>query len=73
MWLSPRGSTFDNEANLAAPALAALRARYEGTRLGRQELNAELLEDTAGALWKREWLDAGRLHQMPNLKRISGS
>jgi phage terminase large subunit-like protein len=47
MWLSPCGSTFDN---LRQPALAALRARYEGTRLGRQELNAELLEDTAGAL-----------------------
>jgi phage terminase large subunit-like protein len=48
---------------LAAPVLAALRARYGGTRLGRQELNAEPLEDTAGALWTREWLDAGCLRK----------
>jgi predicted phage terminase large subunit-like protein len=65
-----RGSTFENAANLAQPFLDAIRARYEGTRLGRQELNAELLEDTPGALWKREWLDAGRIHTVPNLKRI---
>ena len=65
-----RGSTFENAANLAPPFLDAIRARYEGTRLGRQELNAELLEDTPGALWKREWLDAGRIHTVPNLKRI---
>jgi predicted phage terminase large subunit-like protein len=65
-----RGSTFENAANLAPPFLEAIRARYEGTRLGRQELNAELLEDTPGALWKREWLDAGRTQTVPNLKRI---
>jgi len=45
-----RGSTFDNAANLAPPFLEAIRKRYEGTRLGRQELNAELLSDTPGAL-----------------------
>jgi predicted phage terminase large subunit-like protein len=65
-----RGSTFENAANLAQPFLDAIRARYEGTRLGRQELNAELLEDTPGALWKREWIDAGRIHHVPHLKRI---
>ena len=65
-----RGSTFENAANLAPPFLDAIRARYEGTRLGRQELNAELLEDTPGALWKREWIDAGRIHRVPHLKRI---
>jgi len=64
------GSTFENAANLAPPFLQAIRARYEGTRLGRQELNAELLEDTPGALWKREWTDAGRIHTVPHLKRI---
>lgn len=51
-----RGNTFDNAANLAPTALAALRARYEGTRLGRQELYAELLEDVEGALWTRDML-----------------
>lgn len=46
-----RGSTFDNAANLSASALDELRRRYEGTRLGRQELYGELIEDVEGALW----------------------
>ena len=50
------GSTYDNSANLAAAFLAEIASRYEGTRLGRQELYAELLEDVEGALWKREWM-----------------
>ena len=58
-----RGSTFDNAANLAGPFLEAIRAKYEGTRLGRQELNAELLEDTPGALWQRSWIDRDQCSQ----------
>jgi phage terminase large subunit-like protein len=46
-----RGSTFDNADNLSESALAELRSRYEGTRLGRQELFGELIEDVEGALW----------------------
>lgn len=46
-----RGSTFENAANLAPSFLAAVRDRYEGTRLGRQELYAEILDDVPGALW----------------------
>jgi predicted phage terminase large subunit-like protein len=49
-----RGSTFDNAANLAETALAQLREKYEGTRLGRQELHAEILDDVPGALWTRD-------------------
>lgn len=52
-----RGSTFDNADNLADSTLEALRDKYEGTRLGRQELYAELLEDVVGALWTRAMLD----------------
>jgi phage terminase large subunit-like protein len=59
-----RGSTFDNAANLSASALAELQRRYGGTRLGRQELEGELIEDVEGALWTRnmfeqraEWKD----------------
>ena len=55
-----RGSTFDNAANLSASALDGLRERYEGTRLGRQELNAELLLDVPGALWSLEMMDGAR-------------
>ncbi|MCK1639581.1 DNA-packaging protein [Bradyrhizobium sp. 157] len=65
-----RGSTFENEANLAPTFLAAVRARYEGTRLGRQELNAELLSDMPGALWQLAWLDRDRVSKAPDLKRI---
>jgi predicted phage terminase large subunit-like protein len=64
------GSTFENSANLAPSSLQALRARYEGTRLGRQELHAELLEDTPGALWQRSWIDATRVAHPPELVRI---
>ena len=51
-----RGSTFDNAANLAETALNQLREKYEGTRLGRQELYAELLDDVPGALWTRDMI-----------------
>lgn len=62
-----RGSTFDNADNLAPSALASMKERYEGTRLGRQELYAEMLDDIPGALWQRAWLDAGRKQRLPEL------
>lgn len=65
-----RGSTFDNAANLAAAALAQLRDRYEGTRLGRQELEAELLTDVPGALWTQAMIDAARVRGHPDLQRV---
>lgn len=55
------GSTFDNSANLPESTLAALRARYEGTSLGRQELYAELILEEPGALWKRSMIDQNRV------------
>jgi len=55
-----RGATFENEANLAPSALAALKKRYEGTRLGRQELYAEILDDLPGALWTQKMLERAR-------------
>lgn len=65
-----RGSTFDNAANLAASALAKLREKYDGTRLGRQELFAEILTDTPGALWTINILSAGRARVLPDLTRV---
>jgi predicted phage terminase large subunit-like protein len=67
-----RGSTFDNSGNLADKFLQSIRRKYQGTRLGRQELNAELLEDIEGALWKRSVIDAlrVRVQELPPLKRI---
>ncbi len=65
-----KGNTFDNAENLAPAALEQLRQRYEGTRLGRQELYAEILEDVEGALWNREMLDDNRVSEAPDLVRI---
>jgi predicted phage terminase large subunit-like protein len=66
-----RGSTFDNAANLASVALNQLKQKYEGTRLGRQELYAELLTDTPGALWTRTMLDAARWDgAAPPMRRV---
>lgn len=56
-----RGRTLDNAANLSAHALAELQARYSGTRLGRQELEGELLTDMPGALWASEMISAQRV------------
>ena len=65
-----RGSTYDNRANLAQSFFTQIIAKYEGTRLGRQELNAELLEDTPGALWQRGQLELLRVDAAPPLQRI---
>jgi phage terminase large subunit-like protein len=65
-----RGSTLENRANVARQWLADILRKYEGTRLGRQELDAEILDDAPGALWKREQIDADRVHAFPSLLRI---
>ncbi len=52
-----RGSTYDNRANLAPAFLDRMLAKYEGTRLGRQELHAEMLEEAEGALWTRQMIE----------------
>jgi predicted phage terminase large subunit-like protein len=67
-----RGSTFDNIANLAPSFRDLVIAKYEGTRLGRQELFAELLEDVDGALWTLAQIDALRIdmRERPELTRI---
>lgn len=60
-----RGSTFDNRENLAPNALIELLARYEGTRLGKQELYGELLEDVEGALWSLSLIERDRVKTLP--------
>lgn len=65
-----RGTTFDNLKNLAPGFRRDIVARYKGTRLGRQELNAEILEDTPGALWSRGMLEEVRVAKHPTLVRI---
>jgi phage terminase large subunit-like protein len=65
-----RMRTEDNAENLAPGFLEAVRARYAGTRLGRQELDGELIEDRADALWSRAALEAALLEKVPELGRI---
>lgn len=65
-----RGSTYENRSNLAPSFLSTIVRKYEGTRLGRQELLAELLEDIPGALWRRSRIDELRVFGVPALQRI---
>lgn len=61
-----RGRTYDNAANLALPFLKQIEDRYGGTRLGRQELEGEVLDDIPGALWQRSNIDNNRRPQAPS-------
>lgn len=68
-----RGSTYDNSANLASAFLDQIKRKYEGTRLGRQEIGAEMLDDVPGSLWTRDMLDRNRkakTDKLPDMQRI---
>lgn len=68
-----RGSTEENRANLAPSFIEKMLAKYAGTRLGRQELNAEVLDDVPGALWMRSKIDENRKRAgepLPDMQRI---
>ena len=65
-----RGSTYDNRANLAASFFSSIITKYEGTRLGRQELEGHDLDDNPGALWNREIIDAARVRKAMDMARI---
>ncbi len=65
-----RATTYDNRANLADAFFSTVITTYEGTRLGRQELNGELLEDDPDALWTREMIERCRREAAPDLLRV---
>lgn len=65
-----RGSTYDNRANLSPVFYEQIISKYEGTRLGRQELMAEVLEDVPGALWQMRLIDDQRVQEAPELYRV---
>jgi len=66
-----RGRTVDNAANLPPKQIAYLKGKYDGTKLGRQELDAELLDDTEGALWSQAMINQARISEkeLPTLIR----
>lgn len=68
-----RGHTYENLANLSSIAVNELKRRYEGTRLGRQELAAEILTDIPGALWTRAILELCYSSTRPDMKRVGVS
>lgn len=65
-----RGSTMDNADNLAPSFMEKIVSKYAGTRLGRQELDGEIVDDVPGALWTREMLDRTRVKEAPQLARV---
>ncbi len=65
-----RMTTYDNLSNLSPTFAEYVISRYEGTRLGRQELLAEILEDVQGAMWRWEMLDPFRVDEAPDLRRV---
>lgn len=69
-----RGRMIDNMANLSPAFVAEMERRYAGTRIGRQELEGELLLDTPGALWSVDQFDApgfrATLDDVPDLVRV---
>jgi len=64
------GSSYENISNLATSFIKRVIKKYEGTRLGRQELHAEILGDVIGALWKTETLDKYRVMVAPTLRKL---
>src|SRR4029077_1693107 len=62
--------TLENAANLAPGFLDAIQRRYGGTRLGRQEIEGQVLFDVPGALWQMDWIDRDRVSLVPAMTRI---
>lgn len=65
-----KGRTIENLANLSPTFRKTVVDRYKGTRLGRQELDAELIDDVIGALWSRRTIEDCRVTTLPTLKRV---
>lgn len=68
-----RGSTAENKANLSEKFLENIYAKHAGTRLGRQELEGEILGDMPNALWRNDWFETYRLgfdQKIPQMERI---
>ena len=63
------GTTYENTA-LSERVMTRLTARYEGTRLGRQELLGEFVGDVEGALWQAQWIDAARVPTPPTVSKF---
>lgn len=68
--ITRRGTMYENVDNLAPSAVNYLLKKYQHTRLGRQELMAEILDDTPGALWTRKLLEKCYATKIPQMRRV---
>ena len=68
--VTTRGRTQDNFRNLSPVFISTIISKYEGTRLGRQELEGDYLDDNPDALWKRSDIDNNRVFQIPQLAYV---
>ncbi len=65
-----RGDMYENAANLSQGFMEDIAEEYEGTKLGRQEIYADLMEQIEGALWNRGDIDRLRVSEVPQMERI---
>lgn len=65
-----RAPTRANALNLAPSFLRSVMTRYSGTRLGRQELEGEIIDERPGALWSRAVIEQSRVREAPRLQRV---
>jgi phage terminase large subunit-like protein len=65
-----RAATQANALNLAPSFVSEMTRRYAGTALGRQELLGEIVDEMAGSLWRRDWIEGQRVATCPELSRI---
>jgi phage terminase large subunit-like protein len=63
-------TTSANSANLSDTFLRDVTRRYKGTALGSQELDGQIVEQFTGGLWRRDWIDQGRVEKAPDFARI---
>lgn len=63
-------STYENRENLSPKFIEEIERHFGGTRLGRQEINGDIIDDIDGALWKRDWIERNRVVKHPELVRI---
>ena len=63
-------TTSANAANLSPVFITDITRRYKGTALGLQEIEGQIVEQFTGGLWRRDWLEQGRVDHAPELARI---
>lgn len=64
-------SSYANRGNVSDSWMEDIRRLYEGTRLGRQEIGGEVLDDNPNALWTTDLLDSVRVNKVPDFTKLA--